>query len=235
MNSQRDEAEMEGKRILIVDEEESLGRLARYLSTHGCKVTCESHGEKAFELARREVPDLITLDFFLPGLNGLAFMKHLSSDPVTGSIPVIIVTERDAETDIVLGLELGADDYIIKPISNRLLLARVMAVLRRSTPARPGEQSILRVHDLTIEQKSQEVSVGGMDIQLTHTEYRLICLLAKKPGWVYSRSEIIRKLQRGENRISERSVDVLVYGLRKKLGPAGTYIESVRGVGYRCI
>lgn len=225
-----------GKRVLLLDEEnESLERLARCLSSEGCLVTCESSAEKALEFAKREVPDLITLDLFLPSLNGLELMKLMSLDPATNVIPKIIVTERDGESDIVLGLELGADDYIKKPFSLRVLLARITAVLRRSSPSSSEDQSVLRLREMTIDQKRRQVSVNDMPVQLSNAEFNLITLLAKKRGWVFARSVIIKMLQREENRISERSVDVLVYTLRKKLGPVGCCIESVRGVGYRCV
>jgi two-component system phosphate regulon response regulator PhoB len=234
--NQRDQGRMFGKRILVLDEEsDSINPLARFLSSQGCLVTCESSSGRAFEFAKREVPDLITLDLFSPGSGGLEFMKRLSADPATKGIRKVIVTERDGEADIVLGLELGADDYITKPFSTRVLVARITAVLRRSTPSSFGDQSTLSIHDMTIDQRRRQVTVGEMPIQLSHAEFSLVGFLAKKPGWVFARSEIIRMLQREENRISERSVDVLVYGLRKKLGSAGRYIESVRGVGYRCI
>jgi len=197
-------------------------------------------GEEALAVARAESPDLVVLDLMLPGVDGLTVCRRLKSDPATPSIPIIILTAKGDEADIVKGLNLGADDYVTKPFSPRVLLARAEAVLRRASVA-PAKQAegreeappVIEVRELVIDPQRHEVRVGGRPIELTSTEFRVLELLASRPGWVFTRHRIIDGVHGKDYPVTERAVDVQIVGLRKKLGVAGSYIEAVRGVGYR--
>ncbi|MDY6954832.1 MAG: winged helix-turn-helix domain-containing protein, partial [Thermodesulfobacteriota bacterium] len=159
--------------------------------------------------------------------------RRLKLDPSTRGVPIVMLTAKSEEADVVIGLELGADDYVTKPFSPRVLVARVKAVLRRNGQESLADKSVLRIHDVVIHRKGYKVFVNQKPVHLTSTEFGILKLFAEKPGWVYSRSAIIDAVHGIGYSVSDRSVDVQVYGLRKKLGHAGDYIESVRGVGYR--
>lgn len=220
--------------ILVVEDEEDILELLRYnLAKEGYRVTGVGTGEEALKAARTQVPDLIILDLMLPGVDGLEVCRLLKQDSRTRHLPVIMVTAKGEEADIVAGLELGADDYITKPFSPRVLLARVRAVLRRRQQPPPDEGAILKIHDLVVHPGRHEVLVKGQPVELTATEFRLLHLLARRPGWVFTRSQIVRAVHGDDYPVSDRSVDVQVVGLRKKLGEAAEYVETVRGVGYR--
>jgi len=176
---------------------------------------------------------LIVLDLMLPGIDGLESTKLLKNDQGTRDIPIVMLTAKGEEADIVTGLELGADDYITKPFSPRILVARVRAVLRRNVKEPMEESSILRIHDLVIHPGRREVLIDGKPVQLTFTEFGILKFLARRPGWVFTRSQIVDAVRGDDYFVTDRSVDVQIVGLRKKLGPAGNYIETVRGVGYR--
>jgi two-component system phosphate regulon response regulator PhoB len=227
--------DMATERILVVDDEEDLLELVRYnLSKEGYQVQCVPSGEMAIQAATAHVPDLILLDLMLPVVDGLDVCKLLKSNPKTQHIPIMMVTAKTAEADVVSGLELGADDYITKPFSPRVLLARIRAVLRRHHATGDGEDpSAIRVHELVIHPGRHEVLLGGQPVDLTFTEFRLLQFLARKPGWAFSRTQIVDAVKGEDYPVTERSVDVQVAGLRKKLGELGGYIETVRGVGYR--
>lgn len=225
---------MRKEHILIVEDEEDIQELVRYnLSKEGYQVTCVSTGEAGIRSARSEQPDLVLLDLMLPGIDGLDVCRALGSNPETRHIPVIMVTAKGEETDIVTGLELGADDYITKPFSPRVFLARIKAVLRRGTQPAQEEQGVIRIHDLVIHPGRFEVRVQDKPVDLTHTEFRILYLLASKPGWVLTRYQIVDAVHGPDYPVTDRSVDVQIVGLRKKLDKAGPYIETVRGVGYR--
>ena len=225
---------MAKEKILVVDDEEDILELLKFnLSREGYQVSCAASGEEALSQVRSKTPDLMVLDLMLPGIDGLEVAKSLKQDPETKNIPIVMLTAKGEEADIVTGLELGADDYITKPFSPRILVARVRAVLRRKTKEPLDETSVLRVHDLEIHPGRHEVLVNGKPIPLTFTEFGILGYLVRRPGWVFTRSQIVDAV-RGENYfVTDRSVDVQIVGLRKKLGPAGRYIETVRGVGYR--
>lgn len=225
---------MATERILVVDDEEDLLELIRYnLGKEGYQVRCVSSGELALQEVRSQVPDLILLDLMLPTVDGLSVCKILKSDQDTKNIPIVMVTAKTEEADIVTGLELGADDYITKPFSPRVLLARVRAVLRRKLAQSLDDESSIKVHELVIHPGRHEVLLRGEPIDLTYTEFRLLQFLARKPGWAFSRGQIVDAVKGEDYPVTERSVDVQVAGLRKKLGKLGSYIETVRGVGYR--
>jgi two-component system, OmpR family, alkaline phosphatase synthesis response regulator PhoP len=222
------------QKILVVDDEEDILELVRYnLVKEGYRVVCVASGELALKEAKESSPGLILLDLMLPGLDGLDVCRRLKSDPVTNAIPIIMLTAKGEEADIVTGLELGADDYVTKPFSPRVLLARLKACFRRGRPEDADETSVLRVGDFTINPSRHEVFVSGEPAPLTATEFRILLFLARRSGWVFSRDQIIRAVKGDDYPVTERSVDVQIAGLRKKLGKAGDSIETVRGVGYR--
>ena len=225
---------MPKEHILVVEDEEDILELLRYnLAKEGFRVTGVVSGEEAVRAARSTPPDLIVLDLMLPGMDGLTVCRELKMDARTREAPIIILTAKGEEADIVAGLELGADDYVIKPFSPRVLLARLRAVLRRRQ-AEPGAASdSLELHEMTIHPGRHEVLVQGRPVDLTATEFRLLSFLGRRPGWVFTRAQIVQGVQGEDYAVSDRAVDVQIVGLRKKLGPAGKYIETVRGVGYR--
>jgi two-component system alkaline phosphatase synthesis response regulator PhoP len=226
---------MPKERILVVEDEEDILELVRYnLVKEGYQVTGALTGEDALKKARAEVFDLIVLDLMLPGIDGLDVAKKLKSDQKTGHFPILMLTAKGEEADIVTGLELGADDYVTKPFSPRVLIARVRAILRRKT-GKPDEEnaSMLRIHDLEIDLGRRSVLVSGQAVDLTYTEFQVLYILARRPGWVFTRSQIVDAVRGDDYPVTDRSVDVQIVGLRKKLGPSNRYIETVRGVGYR--
>lgn len=225
---------MSGEKILIVDDEEDILELVSYnMTREGYQTVSAISGEAALKKARSESPDLIVLDLMLPGIDGLEVMKALKADSETKSIPTIMLTAKGEEADIVTGLELGADDYVTKPFSPRVLLARIRAVLRRGADNDNRPATILRIHALEIHQGRRSVSADGEAIDLTFTEFQILSFLATRPGWVFTRSQIVDAVRGDSYPVTDRSVDVQIVGLRKKLGTYGKYIETVRGVGYR--
>jgi len=221
-------------RILVVDDEENILELVEYnLSKEGYEVKCISTGEDALKYARSEMPDLVILDLMLPGVDGLEVCRTLKNDPKTQAIPIVILTAKGEEADIVTGLELGAEDYVTKPFSPRVLVARVRAALRRKHAAPVDPNVSLAIGDIRIHPGRFEVWVKGKPVELTRTEFRLLHLLARRPGWVFTRYQIIDECQGAEVAVTDRSVDVHVVSLRRKLGSSGRLIETVRGIGYR--
>ncbi len=219
--------------ILVIDDEEDILELIKFnLARDGYRVTCATSGEKALNLAKQESPDLILLDLMLPGIDGLEVARLLKQDSQVRRIPIIMLTAKGEESDVVTGLELGADDYITKPFSPRILVARVRAVLRRRIRETPEEDAVIRIHDLVIHPGRHEVLVDGAPVKLTYTEFGILNYLARRPGWVFTRSQIVDAIRGEDYPVTNRSVDVQIVGLRKKLGPANKYIETVRGIGY---
>ncbi|MEX2137962.1 MAG: response regulator [Pirellulales bacterium] len=224
---------MSRERILVVDDEEDLLELVNYnLSREGFRVECVASGEAALAAARKNLPDLIVLDLLLPNVDGLEICRRLKGDDKTKHIPIIMLTAKSAESDMVSGLELGADDYMTKPFSPRVLLARIKAILRRKAKQVPDDSAI-HIRELMIHPGRHEVTISGKPVELTFTEFRLLHFLARKPGWAFTRAQIVDAVKGEDYPVTERSVDVQVAGLRKKLGDLGRYIETVRGVGYR--
>jgi len=220
--------------ILVVDDEEDILELIRFhLTREGYSVALAATGEKALQNARRHRPDLVVLDLMLPGMDGLEVAKSLKMDAQTRSVPIIMLTARGEDADIVAGLEIGADDYVTKPFSPRVLLARIKTVLRRGAAAPTTEDPIIRIHELEIDPGRRRVVAGGIPMDLTFTEFQLLEVLARRPGWVFTRSQIVDAVRGSDYPVTDRSVDVQVVGLRRKLGPYGRYVETVRGVGYR--
>jgi len=220
-------------RILVVEDEEDILELVGYnLSNEGYDVDRVTTGEDALKSAGKHLPDLIVLDLMLPGIDGLEVCRRLKSSQQTQSIPVVFLTAKGEETDIVAGLELGADDYITKPFSPRILVARIKSVLRRKLLPK-DKTSVIHLADLTIHPGKHEVHVFGKLVDLTLTEFRLLNFMANRPGWVFTRLQIVEAVRGDGYPVTDRSVDVQIVGLRKKLGAAGKLIETVRGVGYR--
>lgn len=222
------------EKILVVDDEEDILELVKHtLSKEGYEITGAHTGEKALSFAIEKSFDMIVLDLMLPGLDGLEVAKRLKGHPDTRHIPIIMLTAKGEEADVVTGLELGADDYITKPFSPRVLLARIKAVLRRGPELAAEADEVLRIHELEIHMGRREAKAGGEPLDLTFTEFQVLFHLAKRPGWVLTRSQIVDSVRGNDYPVTDRSVDVQIVGLRKKLGRYGAYIETVRGVGYR--
>lgn len=225
---------MADNKILVVDDEEDILELVRYnLAREGYRVVGAATGEQALNKAGSEPFDLIVLDLMLPGIDGLEVAKKLKSKPETRHIPIIMLTAKGEEADIVTGLELGADDYVTKPFSPRILIARVKAVLRRKVHDEVDDSSIIQIYELEIDPGKRKVLAKGLCVELTFTEFQILYLLARRPGWVFTRFKIVDSIRGDDYPVTDRSVDVQIVGLRKKLGPCGKYIETVRGVGYR--
>lgn len=224
---------MARNRILVVDDEEDILEFVRYnLAKEGYQIICIESGEDCVKTAREKLPDLIILDIMLPGIDGLDVCKILRGDSKTQHIPIIMLTAKGDEADIITGLELGADDYIVKPFSPRVLNARVKALLRRVSQVNKDEKVIKR-HNLVINPGRREVLVDGKAVDLTFSEFEILHFLSKRPGWVFTRNQLVNNIKGGDYSVTERTIDVQIVGLRKKLGSAGKYIETVRGVGYR--
>jgi len=225
---------MAQKHILVVDDEKDILELVRYnLVREGYKVVCAATGEEALKKAASEAIDLMVLDLMLPGINGLEVTHKLKGDPKTQNLPIVMLTAKGEEADVVSGLELGADDYITKPFSPRVLAARVRAVLRRSKWEVTEDSPVLELHGLVIHPGRRSVLVEGSPIKLTFTEFQVLYFMARRPGWVFTRSQIVDAVRGDNYPVTDRSVDVQIVGLRKKLGNYGDSIETVRGVGYR--
>jgi two-component system phosphate regulon response regulator PhoB len=225
---------MSRERILVVEDEEDISELVKYaLTRDGYQPVGVPTGEEALLMAKKELPDLVLLDLMLPGIDGLEVTRILKSEPKTKNIPIVMLTAKGEEVDVVAGLELGADDYITKPFSPRVMIARVRAVLRRKNRILPEDGDVLKVHEIVIHPGRHEVIVDGKAIEPTFTEFQVLQFLARRPGWVFTRSQIVDAVRGSDYFVTERSVDVQIVGLRKKLGAYGHYIETVRGVGYR--
>jgi two-component system phosphate regulon response regulator PhoB len=228
------EAGVAGERILVADDEEDVLELVAYhLTRDGYRVEGVATGEEALRKAKQEAPDLLVLDLMLPGMDGLEVCRLLKRDERSAGIPIVMLTARGEEADIVAGLELGADDYVTKPFSPRVLVARIRAVLRRRARQVPTEGESLRVGELVIHPARREVLVQDEPVELTFTEFGILHLLARRPGWVFTRYQIVDGARGADAMVTDRSVDVHIVSLRRKLGPVADCLETVRGVGYR--
>ncbi len=225
---------MARERIFAVEDEEDIQELISYnLTKNAFSVKVFGSGEEFLEYIENETCDLVLLDLMLPGIDGLEICKKLKKAPSTENIPVIMLTAKGEETDIITGLEIGADDYVLKPFSPKVLVARIKAVLRRNEQTAEIKKDNISVHDLKIIPGRYEVEIKGEKITLTASEFKALHLLAGRPGWVFTRYQIVENVH-GENYpVTDRSVDVMMVSLRKKLKDAGRYIETVRGIGYR--
>ena len=225
---------MAKEQILVVDDEEDILELVRYnLAKEGYHITGALTGEDALNKAQTENFDLIVLDLMLPGIDGLEVAKRLKSSPKTSQIPILMLSAKGEEADIVTGLELGADDYITKPFSPRIMIARVRTALRRNRSKPEETVAVIQIFEMEIHPGRRRVLAAGKPVDLTFTEFQILHLLAQRPGWVFTRSMIVDAVRGDDYPVTDRSVDVQIVGLRKKLGDCGKYIQTVRGVGYR--
>lgn len=220
--------------ILVVEDEADIRELLRYnLEKERYRVLPAGSGEEALEITAREEVRLVLLDVMLPGIDGFEVCRRLRSDPRTARIPILLLTARSDEVDVVTGLELGAEDYVSKPFSTRVLLARVRTILRRPAPEPAGDGEILRRGELEIDAARHQVRLRGRPVPLTRTEFRLLSRLAARPGWVFRRDQLLDAVQGPDSFVLDRTVDVHIGALRRKLGDYGARVETVRGVGYR--
>ncbi len=226
---------MARKKILIIEDEEDIVELLTFnLSKEGYAVESAMTGEDGLALACNFLPDVVLLDLMLPGLDGLEVCKALKNDDKTRNVIVIMLTAKSEETDIVTGLEVGADDYVAKPFSPRVLIARIRAAVRRTKSSGNIEsRSIIKADGLTIDPARHEVQVNGKRLALTPTEFQILLTLARRPGLVFSRYQIVNHVRGEDTIITDRAIDVQIAGLRKKLGDYGSYVETIRGAGYR--
>lgn len=225
---------MDTPQLLVIEDEESILELIRYnLQKEGYRVRTASTGEEGLHIASDLHPDLVVLDLMLPGIDGLEVCRSLKEGSGTAGIPIVMISARGEESDIVRGLELGADDYVTKPFSPKVLAARVNAVLRRSSKQPLNEQETVEIHGIIIDPGRFAATAGDRQIGLTVTEFKLLHFLARHPGWVFTRYQIVDAVKGEDYAVTERAVDVQIVGLRKKLGEDGKLIETVRGVGYR--
>ena len=226
---------MSKETILIVDDEEDIIELIRYnLKTEGYDILTAMTGEEAIKIAKQATPDLMVLDLMLPGIDGLEVTQHLKNTEKTQGIPIVMLTAKGEESDIVTGLELGANDYISKPFSPKELVARIRGILRRRRKkGKLAAPQIKQVNDMVIDRDRHLVSIDGKPVDLTLSEFELLSFLVDKKGWVFTRGQIVDAIH-GENyAVTDRSIDVIIVGLRKKLKQYAAHIETVRGVGYR--
>ena len=220
-------------KILVVDDEPDAAELVEFnLTAAGFSVVLAADGAEAVRRAKADVPDLIVLDVMLPELDGLEVCKLLRREPATARVPILMLTARAAEIDRVLGLELGADDYVTKPFSPRELVLRIKGLLRRREPDAPGLER-LKIGPLAIDLAAHSVSVSGKAVELTATEFKLLATLAQRRGRVQSRDQLLRDVWEYDAAIDTRTVDTHMRHLREKLGRAADYLDTVRGVGYR--
>ena len=227
---------MSGKNILVVEDDPDILELLGYsLSKEGYSVTQITHGDEVITSLKKNKPDIILLDIMLPGTDGMELCRLIKANPDFVKTPVIMMTAKSEESDVVSGLEVGADDYITKPFSPKVLIARIRMALRRKKeePVVAGDKSIIKIGEVEINKRKHEVCIKGNPVDLTFSEFAILSLLADKPGWVYSRAQIVDAIRGDNYAVSDRSVDVQIVGLRKKLGRIGKMITTVRGVGYK--
>ena len=225
----------EKKTVLVVEDEEDILALLHFnLLKAGYQVECAADGEEGLRKLAENQPDIVLLDLMLPGIGGLDICRKLRAAEKTAKLPIIMLTARGEEADVVQGLELGADDYMTKPFSIKVLLARIQTVLRRNSEGETHDSSEEMVcGELSIHPGRNLVKVAGDNVELTYTEFRVLIALASRPGWVFTRYQIVNAVRGEDYAVTDRAVDVQIAGLRKKLSICGPYIETVRGVGYR--
>lgn len=230
---------MKPTHILIVEDEADIQQLVSYnLIRSNFHVTCADSGEEALDYLAKDEFDCILLDIMLPNMSGLDVCAHIrkNQETLNANTPIIMMTAKGEEEDVVVGLESGADDYITKPFSPKILIARVKAAVRRrgkKKEEKVDQGTILNIANLSIDKGRHEVRVDGALTHLTITEFGILELLAAKPGWVFSRQQIIDSVRGYDFLVTPRAIDVQIFGLRKKLGSTGKLIETVRGIGYR--
>ena len=225
---------MSKKRIIVVEDESDMAELlSMRLQREGYIVETVGDGAEALEMIRCSPPDLVLLDLMLPGMSGTEVATKLRNDPRTANVPIIMLTAKSEESDIVVGLHLGADDYITKPFSMSVLLARISAVLRRSRDIAATSEKVLEVGPMRIDLERHNVEVNGKKVPLTLTEFRLLVAIVSAKGRVLDRNQLIDQVLGMDAVVTDRTIDVHITALRRKLGKARKYIQTVRGVGYR--
>ncbi len=226
---------MNKETILLVEDERDIQELLKFsLEREDFEVEAVGTGEDALRHLKNNTPSLLLLDLMLPGIDGLEVCRRVKAQPETREIPIIMLTAKDSEADIVTGLEMGADDYMTKPFSPRVLVARIHSVLRRPvTPVEEEKGPVIRIGPLTVDPERHKVEIKGKEIHLTYTEFRILHLLAENAGRAFTRQQIVDQVRGESYAVTERIVDVQMVSLRKKLGNLGDWIETVRGVGYR--
>ena len=219
-------------KIVLIEDDPGIRTVIRLaLKGAGFTSICETgNGTDGLALVQREKPSLVILDLMLPGMDGLAVCSAIRRLPSVSGTPIIMLTARTAEEDVVRGLELGADDYITKPFSNAILVARVKAALRRTAPPKGPVRAL---GSLVLDETTRTASVDGVMLSLTRSEFDLLDILSAHPGRVYTRQQIIARIQREEKDVTDRTVDTLMVGLRRKLGEWAGHVETIRGIGYR--
>ena len=225
--------------ILLIEDDPDIVEVIRYnLEREGYRVLIANDGELGLKTAIQASPGLVLLDLMLPGIDGLEVCRQIRSREDTQELPVIMLTAKCEEPDVVVGLEIGADDYLSKPFNPRELVARIRAVLRRIERGDGGRgrgRTRIELHDLVLDVTRHEVLKEGKPIPMTRAEFRLLWALAQRPGRVYARNELVDEITAGETLIIDRNVDVHISAIRKKLGESGKVIATVRGVGYKCM
>ncbi|MEJ2641900.1 MAG: response regulator transcription factor [Desulfosarcinaceae bacterium] len=223
--------------IIVDDEADILDLLRHHLLRAGFVVTTAQSGEEVLSMINRQMPHLphlLVLDLMLPGIDGLEVARCLKSTPRTARLPILILSAKGEEKDILNGLESGADDYVTKPFSPQILIARIRTALRRSVPPEgPRTDSLIRIGDIEIDLNRHRAAIKGRPLPLTYTEFHVLAFLARRPGWAFTRAEIMDAVRGNAYAATDRSVDVQIVGLRKKIGSYASLIETVRGVGYR--
>lgn len=221
------------KSVLVIDDEKDIRELLQYnLSKEGYDVSTAKTGEEGFEAARSKKPDLVILDLMLPGVDGLEVCRMLRANASTKHLPVLMLTAKGSETDQIVGLELGADEYIVKPFSVKVLLARVKNIFR-SREKRSEAPLVMKTGPLTVDRDRHTVLLQGKEIILTNLEFRILSFLVENRGRVFSRDQLLDGVWKGEGFVVDRTVDVHVRSIRQKLGKHREMLETVRGAGYR--
>ena len=221
-------------KILIIEDDKDIRDLISFnLLKNGYKTILSRDGEKGIEKAKNEKPDLVLLDLMLPGIHGLDVCKILKTDSSLNKLSIIMLTALGQEEDIIKGLEAGADDYITKPFSFKILFARIKSVLRRKKTKESSNKGLVNLYGVKIDPQTRQVIINENELKLTFTEFQILYLLASHPGWVFTRYQIIDKIRSDNNSVTDRSVDFQIVGLRKKMNNLGKLIETIRGVGYR--
>ena len=227
---------MKEKKIVVVEDEPDLVDVVTYnLEREGYLVSAARRGDEGLNLIRSELPDLVLLDLMLPGMDGLSICRQMKSDGALKAIPIIIASAKGEESDVVIGLEMGADDYLAKPFSPRELLARIKAVLRRGTPTDNASDDRIVVRDVIIDLGKHEVKIKDEIIGLTSTEFKLLHHLASSRGRAFSREQLLNRVVGMGVVVVDRNIDVHIRALRKKLGERSDMIQTIRGVGYRFV
>ena len=227
---------MKKKKIIVVEDEPDLVDVVTYnLEREGYSVLASQRGDEGLNLIRSEVPDLVLLDLMLPGMDGLSICRQMKSDSSMREIPIIIASAKGEESDVVIGLEMGADDYLAKPFSPRELLARIRAVLRRGAPTADVRDDRIVVRDLIIDSRKHEVKINNRVVSLTSTEFKLLHHLASSRGRAFSREQLLNRVVGMGVVVVDRNIDVHIRALRKKLGNHSDMIQTIRGVGYRFV